>query len=269
MAPETNALNGPAIRRARLCVSYHGAHFHGFAVNNDVDTVEGVLTSAISTITQHAVALSTAGRTDAGVHARAQVVSCDIPADTNLNTLIRSINSMCAPYIAVSDVQWADNNFDARRSATWRSYRYTIWNSPHPNPLLLDRAWHVWKPLSVPLMNLACDAIIGENNFAAFCRKPDTPDGEPEASMNRYVFDARWRDEGDNLVVFEIRANAFCHQMVRSLVGFFVDVGLGKRPASDTRAVMVAGDRQHGSPVAPPQGLVLWDVGYDGHRIHP
>jgi tRNA pseudouridine38-40 synthase len=71
------------------------------------------------------------------------------------------------------------------------------------------------------------------------------------------------------MVVFEIRANAFCHQMVRSLVGFLVDVGLGKRPASDTRAVMLEGNRNHGSPVAPPQGLVLWDVGYDGERVHP
>ena len=269
MEPEENVMNGPAIRRARLHVSYHGAYFHGFAINNDVVTVESELVNALNVITQTSIGISTAGRTDAGVHARAQVVSCDLPSDTNLNTLIRSVNSMCAPHIAVTNAQWVDEHFDARRSATWRRYKYTVWNDAQPNPMLLDRAWHVWRPLSVQLMNLASDAIIGEHNFAAFCRKPDTPEGEPEASMNRYVFNATWRDEGEGMVVFEIRANAFCHQMVRSLVGFLVDVGLGKRPASDTRAVMLAGNRNHGSPVAPPQGLVLWDVGYDGERVHP
>ena len=86
--------------------------------------------------------------------------------------------------------------------------------------------------------------------------------------MNRYVFNATWRDEGENLVVFEIRANAFCHRMVRSIVGFLVDVGLRKRPPSDTRFVMASRNRQHGSPVAPAHGLVLWDVGYDGVRVH-
>ncbi len=269
MEPEDNAMNGPATRRARLRVSYHGAHFHGFAQNNDVETVEGRLAAALATVTRSPVDISTAGRTDAGVHARGQVVSCDLPAGTDIATLVRSLNGMCGPYIAVDDAQWVDDGFDARRSATWRRYRYTVWNAPVADPLLLDRAWHVWRPMSVPLMNLACDAIIGEHDFSAFCRRPDPVEGEPEPSMNRYVFDALWREEGEHTLVFEIRANAFCHQMVRSIVGFLVDVGQGKRPPSDTRAVMLAGNRNHGSQVAPPHGLVLWDVGYDGVRVHP
>ncbi len=269
MEPEDNAVNGPATRRARLRVSYHGAHFHGFARNDGVETVEGRLEDAISTITQTTVSISTAGRTDAGVHARGQVVSCDVPHDTDLAALVRSVNGLCGPHIAVSGAGWVGNDFDARRSATWRRYRYTVWNSPDPDPLLLDRAWHVWRPMSLPLMNLACDAIIGEHDFSAFCRRPDVPEGGTEASMNRYVFDATWRQQGEGLLEFEIRANAFCHQMVRSLVGFLVDVGLAKRPPSDTRAVMLAKNRNHGSQVAPAHGLVLWDVGYDGVRIHP
>lgn len=268
MTPEENAMNEPAFRRARLRVAYHGAAFHGFAMNDGVDTVEGVLQKAISTITRHQVEISTAGRTDAGVHARGQEISCDIPATTSLSALVRSVNGMCAPHIAVSHAQWVDNDFDARHSATWRRYRYTVLNTPEPNPLLVDRAWHVWNPLSLPLMNLACDALHGEQDFTAFCRKPDKPEGAPEPSMHRRVFEAKWTTEGEGLVVFEIRANAFCHQMVRSIVGFLVDVGLGKRPPSDTRFVMLSKNRQHGSPVAPPHGLVLWDVGYDGTRVH-
>lgn len=268
MTPEENVTNEPATRRARLRVAYHGAAFHGFAANDDVATVEGVLEKAIATITRRDVAISTAGRTDAGVHARGQVITVDIPASTQLSSLVRSINGMCGPDVAVSNAEWVDNDFDARHSATWRRYRYTVLNTPEPNPLLTDRAWHVWNPLSVPLMNLACDALHGEQDFTAFCRRPDVPEGAPELSMNRRVFEAKWTEEGEGLVVFEIRANAFCHQMVRSIVGFLVDVGLRKRPPSDTRFVMASRNRQHGSPVAPAHGLVLWDVGYDGVRVH-
>ena len=273
MEPDEKSADGPATRRARLRVSYHGAAFHGFATNDGVDTVEGLIESALRTITRLPVEISTAGRTDAGVHAIGQVVSFDAPADTDLRALVRSVNGMCAPHVAVSDAKWTDPDFDARRSATSRTYRYTVLNTSEPNPLMADRSWHVWNPLSIPLMNLACDAIIGERDFSAFCRKPDRPEGVADASMSRRVFSARWRPgEGPGMegtVVFDIRANAFCHQMVRSLVGFLVDVGTGKRPPSDTRAVMVRRERNHGSPVAPPQGLVLWEVGYDGTRVHP
>lgn len=261
-------MNEPAIRRARLRVAYHGAAFHGFAANDDVETVEGVLEKAIATITQHPVEISTAGRTDAGVHARAQIISVDIPATMKLSRLVRSINGLCAPHIAVSEAQWVENDFDARHSATWRRYRYTVLNTPEPYPLFNDRSWHIWSPLSIQLMNLGCDALFGEQDFTAFCRKPDLPEGVPDPSMHRRVFDAKWTREEEDLVVFEIRANAFCHQMVRSIVGFLVDVGTGKRPPSDTRHTLVTRNRLHGSPVAPAQGLVLWDVGYNGVRVH-
>ena len=118
MSPEENVRNEPALRRARLRVAYHGAAFHGFAANDDVVTVEGVLAKTIATVVRHDVEISTAGRTDAGVHARGQVITCDIPATTQLSSLVRSINGMCAPHIAVSDAQWVDNDFDARHSAT-------------------------------------------------------------------------------------------------------------------------------------------------------
>ena len=268
-APEHSSDDGPALARVRLHVAYHGAHFHGFASNAESPTVEDVLVSAIGTVVRHPIRLTTAGRTDAGVHARSQVVSFDIPAGTRLDALVRSINALCAPHVAVSGASFVDDDFDARRSATWRRYRYFVHNAPEPDPMLLDRAWHLHRPLSLPLMNLAADALCGHQDFSAFCRRaPLTEEGKPR-SMMRHVFEARWHEEPDRMMVFEIRANAFCHQMVRGIVGFLVDVGLKKRPASDTRAALVAGERSHGSQVAPPHGLVLWDVGYDGARIHP
>jgi tRNA pseudouridine38-40 synthase len=215
------------------------------------------------------VEFSVAGRTDAGVHARAQVLSCDLPGSTDLGALANSVNALCRPHIAVRDAKWAEPGFDARFSATWRRYRYVVLNTATPDPMLVDRAWHVREPLSLPLMNLACDGLIGEQDFTSFCRRPDTPEGAEPASMKRYVMAARWTDNDDGCLVFDIRANAFCHQMVRSVTGFLVEVGLRRRPASDTRAVILGRDRRLVPLLAPPQGLTLWEVGYDGVRVHP
>lgn len=267
--PAREHADGPAPVRVRLLVAYHGAHFHGFASNGESQTVEDVLAGALSTVLRHPVRLATAGRTDAGVHARGQVVSFDTAAGTDLGALVRSVNALCAPHVAVSGATYVGADYDARRSATWRRYRYFVHNAPEPDPMLLDRAWHVHRPLSLPLMNLAADALCGHQDFSAFCRRAPMAAGEAPKSMMRHVFEARWHEEADHMVVFDIRANAFCHQMVRGIVGFLVDVGLKKRPASDTRATLVAKQRDHGSQVAPPHGLVLWDVGYDGARIHP
>jgi tRNA pseudouridine38-40 synthase len=213
--------------------------------------------------------LSVAGRTDAGVHARGQVISCDLPWTTDLPSLVRSVNAMCAPSVAVRAAEWADASFDARSSATWRRYRYAVLNTPTPDPMLVDRAWHVREPLSVPLMNLACDALLGEQDFTSFCRRPEVEEGQAPASLHRYVMSASWSDEGSGRVVFEIKANAFCHQMVRSITGFLVDVGLRRRPPSDTRLVILSRDRSLVPHLAPPHGLTLWDVGYEGTRVHP
>ena len=269
MTPEHTLPNGPATRRARFIVGYDGSAFHGFADNEGVRTVGGELTRTISTVARHQVELSVAGRTDTGVHGRGQVISCDLPVDTDLAVVIRSVNSMLAPSISIRAVEWAADDFDARHSAVWRHYKYVVLNTPTPDPLLVDRSWHVREPLSLPLMNLACDALIGEQDFTSFCRRPEVPEGSPPASMKRYVYLAKWTDNGDGTLTFDIRANAFCHQMVRSITGFLVEVGLHKRPPSDTRFVMLSRNRALAPHLAPPQGLTLWEVGYEGIRVHP
>ncbi|MEY3266430.1 MAG: tRNA pseudouridine(38-40) synthase TruA, partial [Actinomycetota bacterium] len=202
--PDQSLLNEPALRRVRLRVRYHGAQFRGFAINKGINSIEGVLTEVMSTVARHKVQINVAGRTDAGVHARGQVITIDIPATTRLSTFIRSVNALCKPHIAVSEPEWVDNDFDARYSAIWRRYRYTVHNGDTPDPMLLDRAWHVSRPLSLPLMNLACDAIIGEHNFSAFCRKQEQIEGAPIPSMHRRVYSARWIDEGNDILVFEM-----------------------------------------------------------------
>jgi tRNA pseudouridine38-40 synthase len=251
-------------RRVRLVIAYDGAAFRGFADNPGVRTVIGDLSQAIATVVREPVKLTGAGRTDAGVHAWGQVVSGDLPAGTDLDDLVRRLNKLGAPAIAVRQAEWADAGFDARFSARWRQYRYDIWNAPVPNPLLAGRAWFVPQALALWAMQAACDPLIGEHDFSSFCRRPKVDPDEPEPSMVRRVLAARWVEVDAGLLRFEIRATAFCHQMVRSIVGTLVDVGMGRATPGDILGILGARDREAAGQVAPPHGLTLWEVGYDG-----
>jgi tRNA pseudouridine38-40 synthase len=250
--------------KATLVVAYDGSGFHGFAANDGVRTVAGTLTEAITTVVRRPVELTGAGRTDAGVHAWGQVVSVDLPDGTDLDDLARRLNKLCAPDIAVRSAEPADDDFDARFSARWRHYRYDVWNAPHPNPLIAARCWHVGIGLDVGAMNTAAGSLVGEHDFASFCRRPKVDPGKPVATLVREVISAKWAiaDSAGPLLRFEIRANAFCHQMVRSIVGTLVDVGLGRLAGDDVPAILAAGERHAAGQVAPPHGLTLWEVGY-------
>jgi tRNA pseudouridine38-40 synthase len=257
----------PVARRAEFLVAYHGASFHGFAPNPGVRTVLGTLSEAVGLVARGPVELFGAGRTDAGVHAWGQVVSGDLPGNLDLVDLMRRVNKLCGPEIAVRSVRWAAPGFHARFSATSRSYRYHVWNDPAPNPLQAQTSWHVSRPLQLWAMQAAGDPLIGEHEFSSFCRKPQVRDGEPVPSLVRRVLAVRWSRVDDSAMLrFEISASSFCHQMVRSIVGTMVDVGRGRRTPADMAAILRAGDRAAAPTVAPPHGLVLWEVGYEGSR---
>jgi len=255
-----------AVRRARLTVAYDGSAFHGFAKNRDVETVAGALERVLSLIARTEVEVVGAGRTDTGVHAWGQVVSVDLPVDTDLVDLQRRVNKMSAPALAVRSADWAPTpDFSARFDALWRHYRYTILNTEAPNPFLARTAWHIAQPLDLHLMQLACDPFVGEHDFSSFCRKPkidDLPDGQLPPSMVRRVLSAEWSDLGDGRIRLDIRGTAFCHQQVRSITGTLVEVGLGKRTAGEIMGILRARDRNAAGQVAPPHGLCLWEVGY-------
>jgi tRNA pseudouridine38-40 synthase len=249
--------------RVRLLVAYDGSDFHGFAENAGVPTVGGTLRRHLETVLRAPVELTCAGRTDAGVHAWGQVVSFDAPtADLDLPRLERSVNAMGAPAIVVRAADVAPDGFDARFSAVWRRYRYTVLNSVVPHPFLASTSWHVPPPLDRRLMDLACDPLIGEHDFSSFCRRPRPAAGQPEPTLVRRVLEAGWSDAGEEVLRFEIMANAFCHQMVRSIVGLLVEVGLGRRRPGDVLGVLHARDRSRAGQPAPPHGLCLWEVGY-------
>jgi len=278
------------VTRVRLDVAYDGSGFHGFAENRDVRTVAGELRGALERVLGVTVELTCAGRTDAGVHARGQVVTFDV-ADEAIEDLGRrdrrgrpgtvrlrdAVNGLVGPAVVVAAATAVDGAFDARFSATGRTYRYTVLEGAVPDPFLADRAWWVDQPLDVDAMNRAAAHLVGEHDFASFCRrpKPAVAEGEP-VSLVRRVTGATWAvdlDElgadgdlagaGDRRILrFTISATAFCHQMVRSITGLLVDVGRGRRDPGDVAVVLASRDRSAVGRLAPPHGLVLWSVDY-------
>lgn len=266
--PEPLVPNGPTVR-VRMVVAYDGTGFHGYAENPGVRTVAGVLREALERVLGHVVELTGAGRTDRGVHAAGQVVSFLTPARSfDAVALGRSLNKLLRPAIAVRDVDAVSDDFDARFSATSRVYRYRVLNTSVHDPFRARFAWHVPQPLDVAALRLASDAVVGEHDFAAFCRRPAPgPDGTTP-SLRRTVLRTCWRTSGDGLLEFEIEANAFCHNMVRSLTGTIVEMGMGRRRAGEMLGILRSGDRANAGRVAPPEGLTLWQVRYDGVRVH-
>ncbi len=255
-------------RNVCLTVAYDGTDFHGFAEAADVRTVMGDLRAAIERVARVPVELTAAGRTDAGVHGWGQIVSGRLPATTEPGRLQHSLNRLLGPEIAVRSAEWAPDDFDARFSATSRTYRYDVWNDPVANPLLARRTWHVHESLDLGAMNDAATTLLGEHDFTSFCRRPKVDDGRTEPSLVRVVHRAEWSrpERDDPLARFEITASSYCHQMVRSIVGTLVDIGRGRRSADSLPATLDALDRNAAGPVAPPTGLVLWRVDYDGTR---
>ena len=249
----------------RMTVAYDGSGFHGFAAQPGVVTVAGALIDGLAKATGQTVALVGAGRTDAGVHAWGQVVSFDLDlgqvphAAPEIERIQRSLNSLLGPAISVRSLHVAGPGFDARRSAGARRYRYTVLNRTAPDPFLARTSWHVPTPLDLTAMRLACDPLIGEHDFASFCRAPRRV---PDASLVREVLDAGWHDLGDGVLRFDVTARAFCHQMVRALVGTMVAMGLGRRRPGDMSAIMRARSRAAAVDLAPPHGLCLWEVVY-------
>jgi tRNA pseudouridine38-40 synthase len=273
--------------RWALTLAYDGSDFHGFAAQAGQRTVAGDLARALGRVIRAEVVLTCAGRTDTGVHALDQVVHVDLPADASARldpgAVIRSCNSQLAPAIVVREAGPAAPGFDARFSATARRYRYLVVNAPVADPLLAGLTWHVADPLDLRSMAAAADALLGEHDFRAFCRR--APGTTPDDPIIRRVVDARWTPlagghDGDgasagpalapwggSLLAFEIEANAFCHQMVRSVVGTLVDVGRGRKRPSDILWILRSADRQQASQPAPPRGLTLMAVRYPGDRL--
>jgi tRNA pseudouridine38-40 synthase len=255
--------------RLRLDLAYDGTDFHGWATQPGLRTVQGLLEAALAQVLRvETVSVTCAGRTDTGVHARGQVVHLDVDPDvlaasagrsTDPPTaaLLRRLNGVLPVDVRVRGLRGAPAEFDARFSAVWRRYAYRIADAPALVDPLVRRAVLAWpRRLDLDAMNTAASRLTGEHDFAAFCKKREG------ATTVRTLLDLSWGRDAAGLAVATVRADAFCHHMVRALVGAMVAVGEGRREPGWAGDVLVAGVRDAGVTVMPAHGLTLEEVGY-------
>lgn len=255
--------------RLRLDLAYDGTDFHGWAAQPGLRTVQGTLEAALAQVLRVERAASTvAGRTDTGVHARGQVAHLDVDPDTLVaaagrshrppaEALLRRLNGVLPADLRVHRVAEAPNGFDARFSAVWRRYAYRIADAPALVDPLSRRSVLAWgRPLDLPAMNEAADPLRGEHDFAAFCRRREG------ATTIRTLLDLHWQRDEHGLAVATVRADAFCHNMVRALVGAMIAVGEGRREPGWTAEVLRRRERDPAVTVVHAHGLTLEEVGY-------
>jgi tRNA pseudouridine38-40 synthase len=267
------------VQRWRLDIAYDGNAFSGFAYQPEFTTVVGVLRETLArTLQIDEPIIVGAGRTDAGVHAFAQVIHVDLPVTlfaedrgNDAGRLARSLNQQLRGRIKVLAARPVDPGFHARYSATWREYRYLVLETSPPALDLTDIwSWSVQGPLDLEAMNRVSAEILGLHDFRSFCRRPTNSDAnEP---LLRRVIDARWERLSDDWALtpdrsptlkFTIRAESFCHNMVRCLTSVLVVIGQGKWPESTISERLKSLSRDHLPSPAPANGLALVAVGYD------
>ncbi len=241
----------------KLILEYDGTAYSGWQRQPDQPTIQEAVETAILGVTQINVPVISAGRTDAGVHALGQVASFHIDRDMTPREWTRALNAHLPTSIVVRSAARMPNTFHARYSAKGKLYEYRILNRPERPAVERDYCWHIHQPLDDAAMNQAGLALIGSLDFSSFQTQP-TDNDDPICHMQRFtVF-----REGDRLRT-EAYADRFLKQMIRSIVGTLVEVGLNKRTPESLNTILQARDRSAAGKTAPPQGLFLVRVDYD------
>lgn len=240
----------------RLDLAYEGTHFVGWQTQARGRTVQDELQRALRTLLQEDVVPLGSGRTDAGTHAIGQVAHVRTGNPMPADRMLRGVNALLPPDIAVARVLPVDEEFHARFSARGKRYRYRI--ATTRSPLDRHRTWNVLRPLDVPAMMAAAGHLQGSLDFRAFCKALPPPD-----HFECRIDACAWQQQGSELV-FEIEGNRFLRHMVRILVGTCVDVGFGRMTPADFGALLTpTADRAQGGQTAPARGLCLLYVNYD------
>lgn len=246
------------MRTLRLVVQYDGTAYRGFGVQPTVPTIQGALEAALAAALDHPVRVTPGGRTDSGVHAVGQVISLQTTSELDVEVIRRATNARLPPDIRVGAAAVALAEFDARRSALWRHYRYTLWRDFEPNIWWRRYSYHVSAPLDLRAMRRACREVVGQHDFAAFATHQGQ--GAPRNTLRR-VYRADWRRDGA-FWHFDVIADAFLRHMVRSLVGTLLLVGRGDLEPRAIRHILERRDRRRAGPTAPAAGLTLMFIAY-------
>jgi tRNA pseudouridine38-40 synthase len=255
--------------RLRIDLAYDGSGFHGWARQDGLRTVQGEVEQALDTVLRSTGStLTVAGRTDTGVHARGQVAHVDVEAaaleaaagrspEGPGDALTRRLNGVLDPDVRIQQVREAPEGFDARFSAVWRRYAYRVADRAETvDPLTRGHVLTWPRPLDLVAMSAASEGLLGEQDFAAFCKRREG------ATTIRSLLDLTWERETSGVIVATVRADAFCHHMVRSLVGCLISIGEGRHDPAWAAQVLSGRERDPAVKVVQAHGLTLEEVGY-------
>jgi tRNA pseudouridine38-40 synthase len=250
----------------KLTLAYDGTDFHGWQVQPGCRTVQGELSAAIERVTGETVLPQGSGRTDAGVHASAQVASFELTAPIPPENLLRAINRTLPSSIRILDAEQADPDFHARHSVKAKTYEYRIFRGEICPPWTARYVYALNWPLDVEKMKCAAAFITGEHDFTSFAASdPDLAtrqsDSETPPNNIRTIFSSVWHEDSD-LLIYKVRGNGFLHHMVRNLVGTFLDIGRNHIAPEDMTNILGQRSRPAAGPTAPARGLFLGSVEY-------
>jgi tRNA pseudouridine38-40 synthase len=257
VAPPEQTHEDPSVRRLALLVEYQGTAYAGSQLQANAPTVQGALERALNTLAGESIGVALAGRTDAGVHARGQVAAFNTNSPLPLDTFARGMNALLPFDVSVRAVAEVPPQFDPRRHARSRLYRYTLHLGRQRSALLRDFAWHAAATLDLAPMAEAACMLVGRHDFASFAQPSEARRRQTERSVTR----ADVRGKGE-LALLDIEANAFLTQMVRRIVGALVEVGSGKRTQAQLASLLDDPQPGAASFVAPAHGLCLMQVRY-------
>ena len=277
------------MRTFKLVLTYDGTDFHGWQVQPGLVTVQGALAEAIHRITGESVLPQGSGRTDAGVHAEAQVASFSLTGSIPPENLLHALNRALPLSIRVLSSEHAEADFHARHSARGKTYEYRIHEHPPCSPMLSRYVYACPWPLRIERLQAAARIVVGEHDFTSFAAsdpdkhtrlaKRDTANASPAAESGenasasahsasepsdsnlRTVFESQWERRGE-LLVYSVRGSGFLHHMVRNMVGTFIEAGRGRLNPEEIAAILSAQDRSFAGPTAPARGLFLKHVEY-------
>jgi tRNA pseudouridine38-40 synthase len=249
-------------RNLKLILAYDGSEFSGWQVQPDANTVQGTLATAIGRITGEKVLPQGSGRTDAGVHALAQVVTFVTESSVPTENFLKALNDVLPAAVRVLEASEVPAEFHARHSARAKTYRFRIYRGAICPPFLARYVWHYPYPLNEDAMVVAATLVVGEKDFTSFAAvDPERgKNGEPVSNV-RTIFSSAWERIGDELV-YTVSGSGFLHHMVRNLVGTFILVGRGTLSDEDLPRIIAAKNRSAAGATAPASGLYLVNVEY-------
>lgn len=255
----------PSVRCLKLTIAYEGTNYVGWQVQAEGDSVQQKIESAVTKITGETARVVASGRTDSGVHAFAQVAHVRLKSPLAINVLRKALDANTPWDISILSVAEAPASFHAIRSAVRKTYRYVFQDGRITDPFSLKHAWRIMRTLNAEAMHRAAERLIGEHDFFSYAAKDFQAITSVRTIESLSV--VRTQSKPFGRVVLEVTANGFLHHMVRNIAGTLMEVGLGRRDESSTSEVLAAHDRGAAGMTAPPEGLFLVSVDYQGADV--